>query len=205
MADTSFHTTRLHDWLVRIRLDDREARNELAAAIGQRIVALARGMLRGFGNLRRDADTLDVAQGSLMRILAALDQPGPQFESTRAFTAFVATCIRSELLDLARRYRSAKRGGGRIVSAMSDPSRGTDVEAIAPLPAEEELELWTRFHQAVADLPEQEREVVGLKFYHGCTEKEIAELMEVSERTIRRWWVAACVRLEKAMGGQMPS
>jgi RNA polymerase sigma factor (sigma-70 family) len=204
MADTSFHTTRLHDWLIRIRRGDRQARNELAAAINRRIEALARGMLKGFGNIRRDADTLDVAQGALMRILAALDHPGPQFESTRSFMAFAATCIRSELLDLARRYGSAKRGGGRNVPATDDSSGGV-LERAASRPAEDDLELWTRFHEKVTELPEQEREVVGLRFYHGWTEKEIAELTQVSERTIRRWWVAACVRLEKAMGGQMPS
>jgi RNA polymerase sigma factor (sigma-70 family) len=205
MSDASFHTARLHDWLGRIRVQDDAARNELAQAIGLRIERLARGMLRGFGNIRRDVDTLDVAQGSLLRILAALEAEGPRFDSTRQFMAFAATCIRSELLDLARRCGSAKRGGGKVISATDDASGGPGIEPAAPLPAEDELELWTRFHEKVAELPCDEREVVGLKFYHGWTEKEIAELLQVSERTVRRWWVAACVRLEKAMDGQMPS
>jgi RNA polymerase sigma-70 factor (ECF subfamily) len=204
MPDVSFHTAHLHDWLGRIRDDDQSARNELAEAIGRRVEQLARGMLRRFSNVRRDADTLDVAQGALLRVLAALSQPGPQFDSTRQFMGFVATCIRSELLDLARRYGSAKRGGGKIVSASQDDSQQGAFEPAATLPPDEELELWTRFHEQVAELPDDEREVVGLRFYHGWTEREIAELLEVSERTVRRRWVAACVRLEQALGGEMP-
>jgi RNA polymerase sigma factor (sigma-70 family) len=203
MADAPLHTVHLQDWLERIRQNDHKARNELAAAISQRIEALSRGLLRRFDNIRCDVDTLDVAQGAMVRILGAIKDREKRFDSARSFMTFAAACIRSELLDLARRYGSAKRGGGRAASTI----RGLqgNREPIAPLPAQEDLELWTRFHEKVAELPEQEREVVGLKFYHGWTEPQIAELLEVSERTVRRWWVSASVRLERALEGQMPS
>ena len=99
---------------------------------------------------------------------------------------------------------TAKRGGGKVVTQSAESPANGLVEHAALQVDEEELELWTRFHENVAALPDEEREVVGLKFYHGWTEKEIAELFQVSDRTIRRWWVSACVRLEKSMGGQMP-
>jgi RNA polymerase sigma factor (sigma-70 family) len=205
MSEVSFHTLQLQDWLARMAADDQAARNELAQEIGRRVERLARKMIRGFDNVRRDADTLDVAQGALLRILPALEEPGRHFDSTRELMAFAAACIRSELLDLARRAGTAKRAGGKVVSVAGESSQNVAVEAAAPHMDQEELDHWTRFHEAVEKLPAEEREVVGLKFYHGWGEKEIGELLQVSDRTVRRRWASACVRLEKAMGGEMPS
>jgi RNA polymerase sigma factor (sigma-70 family) len=55
--------------------------------------------------------------------------------------------------------------------------------------------LWVRFHALVDNLPVEEREVVGLIFYHGWTQQQVAELFQVSVRTIRRRWISACQRL----------
>jgi RNA polymerase sigma-70 factor (ECF subfamily) len=66
------------------------------------------------------------------------------------------------------------------------------------------LERWTAFHEAVERLPAEEREVVGLVFYHGWAKVQIAELFGVDERTVRRWWRSACVRLNEALGGELP-
>jgi RNA polymerase sigma factor (sigma-70 family) len=53
-------------------------------------------------------------------------------------------------------------------------------------------------------LPAEEREVVGLTFYHGWTQAQIAELFGVDERTIRRRWRAACLRLQDLVGADLP-
>ncbi len=57
---------------------------------------------------------------------------------------------------------------------------------------EDDLDRWQRFHEEVEKLPTEEREVVGLRFYHGWGEAEIAELFGVTERTVRRRWAAGC-------------
>ena len=67
-----------------------------------------------------------------------------------------------------------------------------------------ELEMWRRFHEAVERLPAEEREVVGLAFYHGWTHARIAELLQTSERTVRRHWQSAGLRLNEALGGRLP-
>ena len=46
--------------------------------------------------------------------------------------------------------------------------------------------------------------MIGLTFYHGWTQTQIAELFRVDERTVRRRWQAACQALHKALGGQLP-
>ena len=50
-----------------------------------------------------------------------------------------------------------------------------------------------------------EREVVGLIFYHGWKQKEVAELLSVSERQARRYWLQACCRLKELVQGDLPS
>jgi RNA polymerase sigma factor (sigma-70 family) len=56
----------------------------------------------------------------------------------------------------------------------------------------------------VEHLPEDEREVVGLIFYHGWTQAEAAELLGVDARTVRRRWRSACLRLSEELGGHLP-
>ena len=46
--------------------------------------------------------------------------------------------------------------------------------------------------------------MVGLIFYHGWTQAQIAELFDVDEWTIRRRWRSACRHLSEALGGRLP-
>ena len=46
--------------------------------------------------------------------------------------------------------------------------------------------------------------MVGLVFYHGWTQAQIAELFQVDERTIRRRWQSACLRLHQLVGENLP-
>lgn len=44
-------------------------------------------------------------------------------------------------------------------------------------------------------LPEMQREVFELLWYHGLTRTEAAAVLDVGESTIRRHWLAARLRL----------
>src|SRR5262249_14840743 len=144
--------------------------------------------------VRRWAEAEDVLQNALLRLLRALEgiQPG----SMREFFGLAALQIRRELLDLAKQLRSA---GGRDRPA-AGPGGGRDALAGAPGPRwEEEPDLgdWEAFHRGVDALPAEQREVVGLLFYHGWSQAEVAQLFGVTERTVRRWWRAALQRLQQ--------
>ena len=67
-----------------------------------------------------------------------------------------------------------------------------------------DLERWAAFHEMVGALPAEEREVVGLVHYHGWTQAQIAELFGVTERTVRRWWQSALLKLGEAMADHLP-
>ena len=155
-------------------------------------------MTRSFPNVRGQADTGDVLQNSLIRLLRTLLTLRPS--TTRDFFNLAAVHIRRELLDLARRCK----GKGCVELDLQDDSdRPAAAQAephAAPAP---DFELWVRFHQAVDELPAEEREVVGLVFYHGWTQVRIAALFNVDERTIRRRWASACERLRGLVGDDM--
>jgi RNA polymerase sigma factor (sigma-70 family) len=63
----------------------------------------------------------------------------------------------------------------------------------------EDLDRWQAFHQGVEQLPEDQREVVNLIYYHGWTQVEAAHLLQVSERTVRRRWESALAQLHRLL------
>jgi RNA polymerase sigma factor (sigma-70 family) len=206
MAGTSVHTTQLHHWLGRIRAGDRSAREELLRAIGQRLERLARHMLRRFPGVARWEQTGDVLQNALLRLLRSLEEVQPA--SVRDFVALAAVQMRRELLDLARHYQGPRGLGTHHSSRLNQPP-GQDTSAQALEPADpgdgtEDLERWEAFHEAVGDLPAEEREVVSLVFYHGWKQADIAQLLHVDVRTVRRRWHTAVFKLQQALQGELP-
>jgi RNA polymerase sigma-70 factor (ECF subfamily) len=190
LLDSSF----LHDRIDRWRSGDRGAADDLLRMVISRLEKLARRMLRYFPNIRGIADTDDVLQNSLLRLLRTLQRLKPK--GMRDFFNLAAVHIRRELLDLARR---SSRGKGNIPLqttwtdevSFPEPSRTTDSN---------DADRWVLFHQCVDRLPLEEREVVGLIFYHGWTQRDIAVLFKVDERTIRRRWASARQNLRSMIG-----
>ena len=198
-SDPTFNTIQLHAYLERLRAGDRPATDAFLRQVCGRLERLVRSMLRGFPNVRRWADTDDVLQSALMRLLHTLQATQP--ESTRHFANLAALHIRRELLDLARHYRNRLDRPG--AAAAEDGEGAADVADPGGALAGD-LDLWSAFHEQVDRLPVEEREVVGLTFYHGWTHAQIAELLRVTDRTVRRYWQSACLRLNAALGGRLP-
>jgi RNA polymerase sigma-70 factor (ECF subfamily) len=198
MADPAAQTTQMVQWVDRMRAGDPAARDELIRGFQGRLELLARKMVGRDRRMGRWVDAEDVLQNALLRLLRALEAVQP--DSTRAFFGLAAEQIRRELLDLARHYYGPEGEGANHASVglLPDVSRpdldppDTDKDA-------NDLERWSRFHEEVERLPVREREVVGLVFYHGWTQAQVAELFQVDVRTVRRWWESALVRLHQVM------
>jgi RNA polymerase sigma-70 factor (ECF subfamily) len=202
MTRSSLRTVQIHDWFRRMHAGDAAAAEELLRAAGARLERLARRMLRTYPNVRRHADTGDVFQEAVVRLLRSLRQLDTAPASVRDFLGLAAAHIRRELLDLARRCGTAKRRGDVPLDA-GESEGGFD--PTASMDDADELERWRRFHEAVEKLPTEEREVISLRFYHGWAEADIAALFGVTERTVRRRWAAGCARLSDALGGALPT
>ncbi len=67
------------------------------------------------------------------------------------------------------------------------------------------LESWASFHEAVEQIPDDEREVFQLVWYGGMAQKEVASLLGVSVPTVKRRLHRARRNLSKLLEGEFPS
>jgi RNA polymerase sigma-70 factor (ECF subfamily) len=199
-------STYLQQCLDRLRAGDRSARAELLAGACGRLGELARTMLRDYRRLRRWEQTDDVVQSALVRLHRSLEDVTPP--TPRDFYRLAALQIRRELLDLARHYFGPE-GCGRhhhTNAAGDDAGRASRPAYESPDVSHEpgNLAAWGEFHRQADALPDEEREVFDLVWYQGLKHTEAAALLNVSARTVKRRWQAACLRLHEALGGELP-
>jgi RNA polymerase sigma factor (sigma-70 family) len=195
-----FQTTELHRLIDLIQKGDDEARDELVRSVGNSLERLAHKMLQRYPGVQRWEETGDVLQNALLRLLRAVQEIKPP--TMRDFFGLAAEQVRRELLDLARHYRGAKGLGRNLVTHGDSVLRNS--EPVDPESNDDNLERWEEFHEAVNRLPAEEREVMGLVFYHGWTQAQMAEFFQTSERTIRRRWQSACLKLDQMIQGGLP-
>ncbi|HEX3147463.1 MAG TPA: sigma-70 family RNA polymerase sigma factor [Gemmataceae bacterium] len=159
-----------------------------------RLANLAKKMVGHFPGQRTDVD--DILQLAMIRLLNSLKDVRP--ESTRSFYNFAAVQMRRELLDMIRTVKRRPPTDNAIHAG-----DGPGLQGI-PASSDPNLDRWAALHLAVEQLPVDEREVVGLTFYHGWSQMDIAVLLQVSDRHVRRIWSNAIRHLSAALGGQLP-
>jgi RNA polymerase sigma-70 factor (ECF subfamily) len=205
MADATHSTTQIQLRLDRIRAGDHSARDELLAIASERLRRLARKMLRRFPRLRRWEESDDVLQNAALRLWRALNEIRPA--SVRSFINLAAVQIRRELIDLARHY-DGPEGLGRHHASRAGPNSsgtaprpldpGTDTDDPAGLAAR------TEFHERIAALPDQEKEIFDLLWYQGLSQSEAATVLGITERVVRYRWRTARLILHQKLGGRLP-
>lgn len=208
MDSETFATCTMQNLVDRIQSGDAAAQDELLRRVGDRLERLARKMLRSFPGVKRWEQTDDVLQSALMRLLNAVKAVRP--ENTRAFFGLATEQLRRQLLDLNRHYKGVLGHGRNLVHAPA--SQDGDSSAVSGEPVDgrsrpdvvADLDRWQALHEAVEQLPADEREVFGLAFYHSWTQPQIAELLNISERTVRRHWQSVCLRLNELLSGELP-
>ncbi len=127
--------------------------------------------------------------------LRLVDQTRVNWKGRAHFVAVAAQAMRRLLVDHARAKHSAKRGGGRLrVSLHADL-------ALSPEHEQDVLDL----HEALEKLKEvdeRQAQIVELRFFGGLSVKEVAEVLDVSTRTVESDWtmVRAWLRRELSEG-----
>ena len=165
--------------------------------------------------LARHADlhTLDtralVAEAYVKLVGAEVD-----WQDRAHFFAVAAKAMREVALNYAQRKRAARRGGGarklpldsdgRVVLPGTSPGPAPAVTSDADEAERRALELIALDEalRRLAELSERQARVVELRFFGGLTVKEVAGVLEVSERTVKRDWDLAQLWLRQAMGGE---
>ena len=128
-----------------------------------------------------------------MRLYRALAETVP--DSPRGLMGLVATQIRRELIDLARKHSGpmsyAANHGTNVMDGRDGPVHVVDHAADMGDDEEVPLERWERFHAVVEKLPEDQREVFSLIWYLGLEQQAVADALGTSLRTVSRRWQEA--------------
>lgn len=107
---------------------------------------------------------------------------GARFESRGHFLAVAAMAMRQVIVDHGRRRRAQRRGGGNALATESALARvGVDANV-------EELLAIDAALDKLAALDERLARVVEFRLFAGLEEEEIAEVLGVHVRTVRRDW-----------------
>ena len=100
------------------------------------------------------------------------------------FFAAAAEAMRRILVEHARRKARLKHGGGQ------ERLNIEDLELADSAPDEKILLVDEALEQLERSNPERAR-VVGMKFFGGMTNKEVADTLGIGERSVDRHWVCA--------------
>lgn len=154
-------------WLVgRVRAGDAEAYGELVRRHMRRAFSIAYRILEH----REDAE--DVVQEAFVRALERFDT----LEHGRPFAPWMYRIVVNGALNY-RRSRSVRR-----TEPIPEDTRSGDA---APDGAAEQAELRRRLRDAMAGLPERQRTIVQLAELEGFSSAEVAEILGLSDGTVR--------------------
>lgn len=201
-------STQLQLLLDRYLADETGSFDELIDYANRRLRSLARKMLAKYPHVRRWEETDDVMQAALLRLHNSLCQVRP--ENKRAFFGLAATQMRRTLIDLARHYYGTYGLGRNYKSvagadSTSRPERPLDQVGCPSRRMPSDLDRWTAFHAAIDQLPTEEQEVISLVWYGGLMQKEVAEVLGVSNRTVIRRMNRARLALNEIVGDRPPA
>ncbi|HEV3057437.1 MAG TPA: sigma-70 family RNA polymerase sigma factor [Vicinamibacterales bacterium] len=166
--------------LVEWRTGNRDALDQLMPLVYRELQTLASRYL----SRERAGHTLQATALVNEAYLKLIDQRNVQWQNRAHFLGIAARLMRRILIDHARRRGRAKRGSAAthitLVEGLA-ASEPRDIDAIALDDALVALE----------KLDPQQAQMVELRFFGGLTVEETAEVLGISEGTVKREWRVA--------------
>ena len=185
-------TAEITQLLNRIESGDAQAAETLFPLVYEQLRARAGQLMAGE---RRDHTLQRTAlvHEAYMRLVNA----GCTFESRLHFLNAAALAMRRILANHARDRGRQKRGGNRAevdLERVRDAALEEDVDRLDWMALDEALE-------KLAQLSPRQAQVVNLRYFAGLKDGEIADLLKISEPTVRRDWATARPWLYRYMRG----
>jgi RNA polymerase sigma factor (TIGR02999 family) len=157
---------------------DRGALDRVFVALYPELRRIAHARLRGHG---ATLDTTTLVHESFLRLVDAADL---QLTDRKHFFAYAAKTMRNIVIDAARAQLAERRGGGQAELTL-------DTALANDLPGDDGDATLVRINDALLELEALDPELaqlVEMRYFVGYSEPEIAGLLDVSERTVRRQW-----------------
>jgi len=168
---------------------DESAREKLFVVAYDELHSLARVQLRDGGRSTL-LDTTVLVHESFMRFVQAGQLHG---EEEGQFFCYAARVMRSVIIDFVRQRQAARRGGGvKHVSFDTHLAENLHIPDIDVLRIHDALEELEKFDARLV-------KVVEMRYFVGMTETRIAEILGVTDRTVRRDWEKAKLLLAASL------
>jgi len=180
--------------LRQVERGQREVLQELFPLVYDELKAVARRHLAA----EPDGHTLDTTALVHESYFRLVRQEEVEWQSRAHFFAIAARAMRRILIDHARRRTAKRRGGTRSRVALDDlpnlaaPARPGADRLMDLIALDDAL-------NRLADTNARGADVVVYRFFGGLTHRETAEVMGVSEITVRRTWNAARAWLRREL------
>ena len=113
--------------------------------------------------------------------LRLIDQHSVDWQNRAHFFAIASEMMRRILVNYAESHNAKKRGDGKTLISLDD---------VDDLAAESEVDLifLDNALKELAEFDEAQARIVELKFFGGLTNEEAAEVLGVSDSTVKREW-----------------
>jgi RNA polymerase sigma factor (TIGR02999 family) len=180
---------RLTELLSRLSQGDRAARDALFAAVYPELRRLAHSRLHG-GGRNTVLDTTALVHESYLRMVQIGEL---KIDDRRAFFGYASRVMRSVIVDTAR-ARLAERRGGDV------PKLTLSTDLVQDLARHEEGIV--EVHEALQALEQADARaasMVEMRYFGGYSDREIAETLDITERTVQRDWEKAKMLLRVIM------
>jgi RNA polymerase sigma factor (TIGR02999 family) len=179
----------LKDLFQKARDGDESARAQLFAVAYDELRSRARRQLRQGGRSTL-LDTTVLVHESYLRFLQSGYISG---DGRGWFFSYAAHVMRSVIIDFARQRQAQRRGGDAVhvpfTTQLAENIATNDDQLVKMNDALEEL------HK----VDERLAQVVEMRYFAGMTEGEVATVMGVTDRTVRRDWLKARLLLASAL------
>ncbi len=179
-------TEEIRGLLARIRDGQSDAWDRLLDIVYGDLRRMARNHLRG-----RRTDTLGTTAMVNEAYLRLAGSGGP-WQDRAHFFAVASTAMRQILVSSARRRLAKKRGEGARPVELEDHHLARSPRVIELIALDDALKKLAAGNERLA-------RVVEMKFFGDLESKEIAEVMGVTDRTVRRDWEKARLLLYDLM------
>lgn len=163
--------------LVEIKGGNRRAQSELMPLVYAELRRLARGYMRG----ERPDHTLQATALVHEAYLKLVEEPAIDWQGRAHFFAVAAQLMRRILVDHARAHQAAKRGGLDHKMSLEEELIFSEAKSAELLALDEAL-------VRLAEQDPRQARIVELRFFGGLSIEEIAEVLQVSPRTVKRDW-----------------
>jgi RNA polymerase sigma factor (TIGR02999 family) len=159
---------------------DKEALDKLMPFVYEELRRLAKNYMRQ----QRPDHTLQTTALVNEAYLRLIDSDQVRWQNRTHFFAISAQLMRRILVDFARAKKADKRGGDKHMVTFEEK---------LPVSIEKESELLALDEalKELATMDERQSQIVEMRYFGGLNEKEIAEALNISTRTVRRDWSIA--------------